>query len=73
MQREATAAARRPEATLPVREAESFDEAEKAIIYNKLVQCGGNIRKTADCLGISRRTIYRKLEKYDIDPDRLRR
>ncbi|QOX62172.1 PAS domain-containing protein [Anoxybacterium hadale] len=37
------------------------------LIHLGLKQTGGNIRKTADLLGISRRTLYRRMDKYGID------
>ncbi len=47
------------EATPPLR----LDEIERAHIDRVLALCGGNKRRTADALGIGRRTLYRKLSE----------
>ena len=41
-----------------------FDEVEKRAILDALRKCDGDISKAARKLGLSRATIYRKLEKY---------
>ena len=41
-------------------------ETERALIVNHLLHEKGNIKRTAEHLGMSRRTLYRKLEKYNI-------
>ncbi len=41
------------------------------IVY-ALQRCGGNVTEAAKMLGISRRTLYRKMEKYDIDCEQYR-
>ena len=48
------------------------EESEKLLIIEHLKQSGGNVKKASDSLGISRRTLYRKLEKYEIDPAEIR-
>ncbi|MCU6762986.1 (S)-limonene 6-monooxygenase [uncultured Roseburia sp.] len=50
----------------------SADESEQRLIIEHLKNSGGNIKKAAESLGISRRTLYRKLEKYHINSDELR-
>lgn len=40
---------------------------ERELIINTLKECGNNKSKTAKQLGISRRTLYRKLEEYGAD------
>ena len=45
----------------------TLDEAEQQLISRALKQFDGNRRKTAEALGISERTLYRKLK--DIDED----
>ncbi|MFO8099627.1 MAG: sigma 54-interacting transcriptional regulator [Salinibacter sp.] len=45
----------------------TLEEAEKNLIAQALKQFNGNRRKTAEALGISERTLYRKLK--DIDED----
>ena len=42
----------------------SLDENEKIVILNALRKCGGNKSKAAQDLGISRRTLHRKLNHY---------
>ena len=45
----------------------SRDEIEKDLIVRTLSRCGGNRRWAAKELGMSERTLYRKLLKYSID------
>ena len=45
----------------------TLEQAEQAMVRNALDQCGGNIQKTADLLGLSRAALYRRLEKYGIE------
>jgi DNA-binding NtrC family response regulator len=45
----------------------TLEEAEKQLITDALKTFDGNRRKTAKALGISERTLYRKLK--DIDED----
>jgi DNA-binding NtrC family response regulator len=47
--------------------AQTLEQAEQAMVRNALDQCGGNIQKTADLLGLSRAALYRRLEKYGIE------
>ncbi len=44
-----------------------MDEAEKIIIQENLAANNGNKSKTADVLGIGRKTLHRKLEEYNIE------
>ena len=60
-----------PDALKPARPAASLasgtlEEMEKAKILAVLEEVGGNRTKAAERLGISRRTIYRKLEEYGL-------
>ena len=48
------------------------EESEKALIIEHLKQASGNVKRASDSLGMSRRTLYRKLEKYHIDPNEIR-
>jgi two-component system response regulator HydG len=57
-----------PTATL----SDQLGEPEKQILVNALRQHGGNIKRTAETLQISRTTLYAKLKKYEIDPDFVR-
>ena len=50
---------RRPEGS-----ALSFDRSERQLIAKALEETGGNKTQAADLLGISRRTLYRKLIRY---------
>jgi DNA-binding NtrC family response regulator len=45
----------------------SLDETEKIMILNALRKCDGNKSKAAQELGISRRTLHRKLNQYKVD------
>jgi DNA-binding NtrC family response regulator len=51
---------------------DQLGEPEKQILVNALRQHGGNIKRTAETLQISRTTLYAKLKKYEIDPDIIR-
>ena len=47
----------------------SLDMNEKQLLRNALLQCGGNRTKAAQLMGISRRTLHRKLLKWpELDP-----
>ncbi|HBY59635.1 MAG TPA: hypothetical protein DEH78_07410 [Solibacterales bacterium] len=48
----------------------NLEEMERALILNGLAAAGGNQTKAAAMLGISSRTIARKLKTYGITPDR---
>ncbi len=43
-----------------------IDKNERLLIVKALDECGGNRTKAADKLGISRRTLHRKLHSYNI-------
>ena len=47
-------------------------EFEEEAIINALQSTNGNVKKTAEILGFSRRTIYRKFIEYDIDHSQYR-
>ena len=53
-----------PSITMPV--GTTLDDAEKAIICENLAANKGNKSKTADILGIGRKTLHRKLQEYGI-------
>jgi transcriptional regulator of acetoin/glycerol metabolism len=44
----------------------SLEENEKIIIHEAMRECNGNLSETADRLGITRATLYRKIKKYDL-------
>lgn len=45
----------------------SLDARRKINIINALQSCSGNISEAAEILGVNRRTIYRRMEKYGIN------
>ncbi|NTW56695.1 MAG: sigma-54-dependent Fis family transcriptional regulator [Chlorobiaceae bacterium] len=48
---------------------QSLDEMEKKVIAQALESCGGSRRKAARALGITERTLYRKIKSYGLkDP-----
>ncbi len=49
----------------------SLAEVEKKMIIETLKAVGGNKLQAANVLGISRRSLYNKLEEYRIDPEHL--
>ena len=51
---------------------DQLGEPEKQILVNALRQHGGNIKRTAETLQISRTTLYAKLKRYEINPDFVR-
>jgi DNA-binding NtrC family response regulator len=44
----------------------TLQEVEKIMIHRTLEKTGGNKRKAAKLLGISERTLYRKIKEYDL-------
>ncbi len=50
----------------------SITENEQRLVENALLSSGGNVQKAAELLGISRRTMYRKMEKYGVDYNGIR-
>ena len=50
----------------------SIKDAEHTAIIEAFTKTGGNMQKSADILGIGRRTLYRKIEKYSIDVNKFR-
>jgi len=47
----------------------TLSETEERMIREALAKAGGNKSKAARLLGITRRTLYGRLEKYGIDPE----
>ncbi|OHE17154.1 MAG: hypothetical protein A2X96_10850 [Syntrophobacterales bacterium GWC2_56_13] len=45
----------------------SLDEMERALIVKMLAETGGNRTRTAEILGINRRTLQNKLKQYALD------
>jgi DNA-binding NtrC family response regulator len=52
----------------PVGEARTLEEVERRHILCTLEEAGGNHARAAETLGIDRRTLYRKLDKYKVRP-----
>ena len=44
-----------------------IDNAEKEVLIKALKQCNGNRTKASELLGISRRSLHRKILKYTIE------
>ncbi len=47
----------------------SLSDAEKALIRDTLAAQGGNKSKTAEILGIGRKTLYQKIQEYGLDSE----
>jgi DNA-binding NtrC family response regulator len=48
------------------KEIPSIEEAEKFLIEQALKRYEGNRRKASEALGVSERTLYRKLDQYGL-------
>jgi DNA-binding NtrC family response regulator len=48
----------------------TLDEMEKQMIINAIEESGGNLTRSSEKLGISRATLYRKMERHGIQFDR---
>jgi two-component system NtrC family response regulator len=48
----------------------TLDDMEKQMIINAIEECGGNLTRSSEKLGISRATLYRKMERHGIQSDR---
>ncbi len=53
---------------LPAAGSMTLDEMEEAMIRQCLERYGGNVSKVARALGLSRAALYRRFEKFDLDP-----
>ncbi len=53
-----------------IRSLSTLDDMEKSMIIKTLEETGNNIARSSDRLGISRATLYRKMEKHGIHPGR---
>jgi two-component system NtrC family response regulator len=62
-----TRAARDPNA-LPSPGSMTLDEMEKAMIVKCLRHYEGNVTRVAEALGLSRAALYRRFEKYGLEP-----
>jgi len=50
----------------------NLETTEYNLVLSGLEKSQGNVKKAAELLGISRRTLYRKMEKYNIDYNTFR-
>jgi two-component system, NtrC family, response regulator len=48
----------------------TLDEMEKQMIMQTIEECGGNLSRSSAKLGISRATLYRKMEKHGIQTEK---
>jgi transcriptional regulator of acetoin/glycerol metabolism len=56
-----------PEAVPSEPQATSLEESERAVIVRAIKDHQGNLAKAARALGVSRSTLYRKVERYRLD------
>ena len=50
-----------------------IDEYERRYVVNVIIQLGGNKKRAAQRLGMDRKTLYRKLERWGVSPGDLAR
>jgi PAS domain S-box-containing protein len=48
------------------------EDRRKMLLVNALQNCKGNVSEAAERLGVNRRTLYRRMEKYGIDSNDFR-
>ena len=48
----------------------TLDDMERQMIINTIEECGGNLSRSSERLGISRATLYRKMEKHGIQTEK---
>jgi DNA-binding NtrC family response regulator len=48
----------------------TLDNMEKEMIIKTIEECGGNLSRSSEKLGISRATLYRKMEKHGIQTEK---
>ena len=49
--------------------AEQVTEFEKSVIEQVLIECEGSIKETMERLNVPRKTLYDKMQRYDLDKD----
>jgi len=59
------------EKTIRIPPGSSLAQAEKILIRDTLAAQGGNKSRTAEVLGIGRKTLYQKLQEYSIDGGKI--
>jgi two-component system, NtrC family, response regulator len=47
-----------------------LDDMEKQLIISTIEECGGNLTRSSEKLGISRATLYRKMERHGIQSEK---
>ncbi len=57
-----------PAGAVPLPGSMTLDQMERAMIANCLAHYGGNLTRVAEALGLSRPALYRRLEKYGLQP-----
>lgn len=55
--------------TLEISIGSSMEEVERELILATLAHCGGRRDRTAEMLGVSMKTLYNRLRKYQLDPE----
>jgi len=55
------------ESVIRIRPGSSLAEVERVVIKETLAAQGGNKSRTAEVLGIGRKTLYQKLEDYGLE------
>jgi transcriptional regulator of acetoin/glycerol metabolism len=48
----------------------TLDDMERTMIIRTIEECGGNLSKSSHRLGISRATLYRKMERHGIQTEK---
>lgn len=56
---------------MPARLADRVSAFEKSVIENALIAHGGSLKPVYESLGLSRKTLYEKMQKYDLDRTRF--
>ena len=59
-----------PKEFIEIAQGTSLRNAERKIILHTLREQGGNRTRTAEILGIGRRTLIRKLQEYGVGEDK---
>jgi two-component system C4-dicarboxylate transport response regulator DctD len=52
--------------------AEQVADFEKTVIETALAECGGRIKETMESLSLPRKTLYDKMQRYQLDKDRYK-
>jgi len=56
----------------PATLAQQMDLVEKALIEQALRKNQGRVQKVLETLGVAKKTLYDKLHRHNIDPERFR-